>query len=177
MKECEVHLGKVEFDQIIKEFYGDIFSLCSETDSESSSSGFMDIVMEMIGSFIDQEILSYDHNTIDDSDISKLWSNKKISSIKNEEDVVLEPCVDGERVCITWPKGVSVEYFYFYSGVIEDFKIRIPFIDFESNLFKTLNNTPSQLRPNGLGFIKAFEIVCEAMNITPTWVCSFLSLS
>lgn len=125
-------------------------------------------MMEMIGSFIDQEVISYNHNTIVDSDISKLRFNKKISSTGNEEDVVLERCVDGERVCITRPRGVSGEYFYFYLGVIEDFKICIPFTYFESDLLKTLNIAPSQLRPNGRGFIKAFEIVCEAVNITPT---------
>ena len=60
------------------------------------------------------------------------------------------------------------EYFYFYSGVIEDFKIRIPFTDFESDLLKTLYVAPSQLHPNGYGFTKAFELVCETMDITPT---------
>lgn len=80
----------------------------------------------------------------------------------------------GERVCITRPKGVSDEYFYFYSGVIEDFKIYIPFTDFESDLLKTLNIAPSQLRPNGWGFIKAFEIVCDAMDITPNLGFFFL---
>lgn len=53
MKECERHLRQVEFDQIIKEVYGDIFSRCSETDLKSSSSSFVDIVMEMDVSFID----------------------------------------------------------------------------------------------------------------------------
>lgn len=125
----------------------------------------MDIVMEMIRSFINQEVLSYDHNTIDDTDISKLQSSKHIYSTGNEEDVVLEPYVDGERVCITRPKGVAGKYFYFYSRVIEDFNICIPFTNFESNLLKTLNVTPSQLHPNGWGFIKAFEIVYKAMNI------------
>ena len=86
---------------------------------------------------------------------------------------MLEPCVVGERVRITRPKGVSDEYFYFYSGVIEDFKIRIPFTDFESDLLKTLNITPSQLRLNGKGFTKSFELVCEAVNIIPTLVLFF----
>lgn len=72
--------GKVKFDQIIKEDCCDIFSPCSEIDSESSSSGSMGILMEMTGSFIDKEVLSYDHNTLDDNYISKLWSNIEISS-------------------------------------------------------------------------------------------------
>lgn len=104
MKECEGRLGQVESDQIIKEVYGDIFSPCSETDLGSSSSGSVDIVMEMIESFIDQEVISYDHNTINDSEISKLRSNMQISSTENEEDVVLEPFMDRERVYMTRPR-------------------------------------------------------------------------
>lgn len=73
----------------------------------------------------------------------------------------------GERVCITRPRGVPEEYFYFYSEVIEDFKIHIPFTDFEYDLIKTLNIVLSQLHLNGRGFIKAFELVCEAVNIIP----------
>lgn len=66
----------------------------------------------------------------------------------NDKDDILEYCIKGERVCITRPRGVSDEYFNFYSRVIEDFKIRIPFSDFEYDLLKTLNITPSQIHPN-----------------------------
>ena len=82
---------------------------------------------------IAKEVLIYDHNIIDDNYISNLCSNNQVSSIGNEDDVVLEPCAVGERVCITQPKGVPDEYFYFYSGVIEEFT------DFESDLLKTQN--------------------------------------
>lgn len=111
MKECEGHLGRVEFDQIIREVYSDIFSPYSDTDLGSSSSGFVEIVMEMTESYVDQKVLSYDHSTIEASDISKLWFNVDNSSTKNEGHVVLEPCMDGERVCICGSKGVSDEYF------------------------------------------------------------------
>lgn len=99
--------------------------------------------MESTWSLIDKEVLSYDHNVIDENYISKLHSNNQVSSTGNEDDVVIEPYVVGEGVCITRPKGVPDEYFYFYSGVIVDFKIRIPFTDFESDLLKTLNVAPS----------------------------------
>lgn len=90
---------------------------------------------------------------------------------------MLEPGVVGERVCITQPKGVSDEYFYFYSGVTKDLKIRIPFNAFESDLLQTLNIGPSKLRPNGWGLIKAFELICEMVSITPTLGLFFLSLN
>lgn len=73
---------------------------------------------------IDKEVLSYDYIVIDDNYILKLCSDNQVTSIENEDEVVLKPCVVGETVCITRPKGVPDEYFYFYSGIIEDFKIR-----------------------------------------------------
>lgn len=108
MKECEDHLKKVQFDQIIKKVYGDISSPYSKTDSESSSSGSVDILMEMTRPFIYKEFLSYNHIMLKDNYISKLRYNNMISSIGNEEDVVFEPCVIGERVCITRPMGYQM---------------------------------------------------------------------
>lgn len=154
MKECEGHMKQEEIDQIIKEVYGEISSHHCKTDSESSSLGFVDTSIEMTGSLIGKEVLSYDHNVIDESYISKLHSNNHIFSTGNEEDAVLEPYVVGERVCITRPKGVSDGYFYFYSGKIEDFKICIPFIAFEYDLIQTQNIDPSQLRQNGWVLLK-----------------------
>lgn len=51
---------------------------------------------------------------------------------------------------------------------MEDFNIHIPFTVFESDILKTLNTTPSQLRPNSWRFIKDFKIFCEAIDIEPT---------
>lgn len=126
------------------------------------------IVTEMTGSFIDQEVLSYDHLIIDVKYIFKIWSNRQISSTSKEEDVVLEPCILDERVCITWPTELLGDCCYFYFGVIEDFNICIPFTDFESDLLKILNTASSLLHLNGWGFIKAFEVVYEVVDIIPT---------
>lgn len=96
MKECEGHLGQVEFNQIIMEVYGDVLSPLSDTNFEFLSSGSMEALMEMSGSYIDYKVLSYNHNTMDTSDISKLYSNIILSSSGNGEDVILEPCIGGE---------------------------------------------------------------------------------
>lgn len=112
--------------------------------------------------------MSYNHNIIDESYISKLRSTTLVSTTENEEDIILEPCVKSEMVCTIRPKEVSYEYFHFYSGVIEDFKVRFPFTDFEFVLLKTLDIAPWQLCSNGWGFIKAFEIVCNTIDILTT---------
>lgn len=76
--------------------------------------------MEIMESF-DQEVTSYNHNSIDEVKITKLQSLKNISSIGNGDDVILEPCIPGECVCIAYPRGAKNEYFHFYAGVLEDF--------------------------------------------------------
>lgn len=168
MQECEGYLNRANFDRIIREVYHKIPSPTINVDLEYSSSGFPNIHMDATWSLVDKKVLSYNHNIIDESYISKLHSNTSVSFTGNEEDVILEPCVTGEKVCTICPKEVSNKYFYFYSGVIEDFKVHFPFTNFESNLLKTLNIDPSQLRPNGWGFIKSFEIICDSINIVPT---------
>lgn len=48
MRECEGYLSPTDFDRIIREVYGEIHSPISNTDSESSSSGFLGILMETL---------------------------------------------------------------------------------------------------------------------------------
>lgn len=168
-RKCEGYFNRANFERIIKEVYGEIPSPTSNADLESSSSGFfLDIQMEATRSLIDKEVLSYNYSIIVESYISKFRPTTLVSSTRNEDDVILEPCVAGERVYIILPKEVSDEYFYFYSRVIEDFKVRFPFTDFESDLLKTLNIAPSQLLLNEWRFIKAFEIVYDVIAIVPT---------
>src|ERR1051325_4488975 len=86
----------------------------------------------------------------------------------NEDDVILETCETGETVCMSRPKGVNPEWFYFYVGVVEELNIQFPFTDIETDILQTINVAPSQLRPNSWGFIRAFELICRALMITPT---------
>ena len=97
-------------------------------------------------------------------------------STGNEDDVVLEACIPGERVCMSQPKGEQDKWFYFYAKVLEDMFIRIPFTDFKVDVLKMVNVASSQLRPNSWGFIKAFEMICEVLDVTPTIGLFFLTL-
>lgn len=46
MRECEGYLSRVNLDRIIREVYGEIHSPISNTNSKSSSSGFLDTRIE-----------------------------------------------------------------------------------------------------------------------------------
>lgn len=122
----------------------------------------------MEGSFIDVEVLHYKKSSITHSDIEKLRGKHHISPTRNEEDVILGTCGEGEAVCLYRLQGGEGEFFYFYIGLLEDFKIQFPFSDFVSELLTTLNIVPTQVHLNGWGFVQAFELICESLNIDPT---------
>ena len=83
--------------------YSEVFT--SESDSDLNSSGSMEVLMEASGSF-SKEVMGYDQISIDEVEIAELLSLRKVSSNGNEDDVVLEACVPGDRVCMSRPKGV-----------------------------------------------------------------------
>lgn len=64
MKECKDNLGQEELDRVMKEFYGDIYAYFSDSYSEFSSSSSVEVLMEITDSF-DEEVMSNDHNSID----------------------------------------------------------------------------------------------------------------
>ena len=48
-----------------------------------------------------------------------------------------------------------------YDIVFREMRLRLPFSDFEVAVFRYLYVAPSQLHPNGIVFMRAFEIVCD----------------
>ncbi|MCI31494.1 hypothetical protein A2U01_0052706, partial [Trifolium medium] len=55
-----------------------------------------------------------------------------------------------------------------YEIAFKEMGYRLPFSKFEMSVFHHLDLAPSQLYPNSLAFILAFEIVAEYLEITPT---------
>src|ERR1051325_6025452 len=141
--------------------------LTSDSDSDPNSPGSVELIMES-NKLLKREALGFNQSLIKDMEISTLRSLWNISSTGNEDDVILEPCETGENVCMSRPKGVNTEWFYFYVGVVEKLSIQFPFSDFEIDILRTMNVAPSQLRPNSWGFIRAFEIICQALLVAPT---------
>ncbi|GAU10513.1 hypothetical protein TSUD_419410, partial [Trifolium subterraneum] len=72
--------------------------------------------------------------------------------------------VEGKRVCSPF----SDSGFTMYEFAFKELGFRMPFSDLAIGIFDRLNLAPSQLHPNSLAFIRAFEILCEHLEVEPT---------
>jgi hypothetical protein len=55
-----------------------------------------------------------------------------------------------------------------YEFVFKELRLRLPFSPLEVEIFDYLRLAPSQLHPNSMAFVLAFERLCEYKNVTPT---------
>ncbi|GAU33261.1 hypothetical protein TSUD_333840 [Trifolium subterraneum] len=68
------------------------------------------------------------------------------------------------RICSKYQWGS----FPMYQIAFEHMGYRLPFSDFEVAVFRYLHLTPSQLHPNSLAFIRAFEMTAAYLGFMPT---------
>ena len=72
----------------------------------------------------------------------------------------------------------DVNQFPMYEILFRDLGLRLPFTDLQAAVFEHLHLAPSQLHPNSIAFLWAFEIVCEYLKIEDTTPCfSITSIS
>ncbi|GAU47360.1 hypothetical protein TSUD_403630 [Trifolium subterraneum] len=69
-----------------------------------------------------------------------------------------------QRICTAFRNGGIP----MYQIVFEHMGLRLPFSDLEVAIFNHLEVCPSQLHPNSLAFIRAFEIVAAYLELAPT---------
>ncbi|GAU45601.1 hypothetical protein TSUD_285700 [Trifolium subterraneum] len=69
-----------------------------------------------------------------------------------------------QRICTTFKNGG----FPMYQIAFEHMGLRLPFTNLEMAIFNHLEVCPSQLHPNSLAFIRAFEIVAAYLQLAPT---------
>ncbi|GAU36140.1 hypothetical protein TSUD_316690 [Trifolium subterraneum] len=69
-----------------------------------------------------------------------------------------------QRICTAFRNGGIP----MYQIVFEHMGLRLPFSDLEVAIFNHLEVCPSQLHPNFLAFIRAFEIVAAYLELAPT---------
>ncbi|MCI22712.1 hypothetical protein A2U01_0043888, partial [Trifolium medium] len=55
-----------------------------------------------------------------------------------------------------------------YEFAFKDLKLRLPFSELGVGVFGWLDLAPSQLHPNSLAFIRAYDLLCEYLEVRPT---------
>ncbi|MCI33914.1 hypothetical protein A2U01_0055132, partial [Trifolium medium] len=68
------------------------------------------------------------------------------------------------RICTAWGWG-SIPM---YQMAFQQLGYRMPFTDLETAVFGYLRVSPSQLHPNSLAFLRAFEVTAGYLEIVPT---------
>jgi hypothetical protein len=69
-----------------------------------------------------------------------------------------------QKICSTFHR----EGFGMYEFVFKEFGLRLPFSPLATEIFAFLRLAPSQLHPNAMAFVLAFEHFCEYKNVVPT---------
>jgi hypothetical protein len=72
-----------------------------------------------------------------------------------------------ERICTLALEGEG-SYIMMLESLWHQLKIRFPFSNLQIEVLHNLHLAPTQLHPNGWGFLQAFELFCWANN----WKCS-----
>jgi len=83
------------------------------------------------------------------------------SYVARSEDweVVLPSTSD--RVCSEYEN----HFFPMYEVVFKAMGFRLPFSDFQREVFCWTKLSPSQIHPNSYAFMRSFELVCEYLNV------------
>ncbi|KAI5396152.1 hypothetical protein KIW84_062376 [Lathyrus oleraceus] len=82
-----------------------------------------------------------------------------LSDSGDEDDVILEICVEEEQIKIVVLPNSPNPFFYLEISVVQDLGVLIPFTMFKAEVLATANVAPSQILSNGWDFIRAFKIM------------------
>ena len=78
------------------------------------------------------------------------------------------PCVAGEPVCADERANNGEPFFFLYATIFKRIKLRLPLPGFEWALLTEINVAPAQLHPNSWAFVRAFGILCNHFEHTPS---------
>ncbi|GAU27966.1 hypothetical protein TSUD_146840 [Trifolium subterraneum] len=90
----------------------------------------------------------------------------KVSCEGDKDHIILDPVAEGEFV--TTVNEREPHYFYMYTHVLQTLNFWLPFSNFECQMLRVMNVAPCQLHPNSWAFLKAFQVVCDYLEIVPT---------
>ncbi|MCI18164.1 hypothetical protein A2U01_0039316, partial [Trifolium medium] len=86
------------------------------------------------------------------------------TNISTSEDWEIRIPESSRRICTAWGWGTIP----MYEIAFQQLGYRMPFTDLETEVFGHLRVSPSQLHPNSLAFLRAFEVTAGYLKIAPT---------
>ncbi|MED6211153.1 hypothetical protein PIB30_070893 [Stylosanthes scabra] len=115
--------------------------------------------------WVNHVVWSIPSKFVDSEGVRRLGSPS--SWVRSGKEVKIEflPCTTSERVCHEGPSG---RWFFMYTCLLEEIGVRFPFTDFECSVLRQVNCAPSQIHPNGWGFVRAFEVLMEYLEEKPS---------
>jgi len=116
------------------------------------------------------------------AETSTLTSSKDVRKHREEETnpegsvfwresdayVSVRPCAKGEPVCADHRASVGEPFFFLYATIFKRIKLRLSLMGFEQALLTEINVAPAQLHPNSWAFVRAFVILCNHLEHTPS---------
>ncbi|BAT87747.1 hypothetical protein VIGAN_05114400 [Vigna angularis var. angularis] len=88
--------------------------------------------------------------------------SKDIVSLKRASDI---DCVCHGK------ESYEDDFFYDYTNIFTQLHVWIPFDEFTIGVLRLLNVAPTQVHPNGRGYIQAFKLLCKWLYIDPSLEC------
>lgn len=99
--------------------------------------------------------------------IDKFHHGIRFCSIGSERDVIMGPFLKGDMVNMHTSVEAFAPYFYVHLSIIHELCVFIPFTSFEMDFLTTINFAHSHIIPNVWGILKAFQIVCCSLGMSP----------
>lgn len=94
--------------------------------------------------------------------------NALLSRSGKEKYAVAAPCHRGEIVCYRPPPNNNDRFTFVYETMLTKIRVCFPLSNFECDVLQYLNIAPTQLHPNGWGFLRAFSILMKGLDSVPS---------
>lgn len=119
--------------------------------------------------WVDEDVWQYTSDYTTPESIERLKG--KIKVVGSEEDkshLALLPCLPDDRVSSWYYDPKQPNWVFMYEHVFSVVGLTLPFSSFQIEVLRILNVAPSQLHPNGWGFVRAFEILMGHLGVVPS---------
>ncbi|CAI8612141.1 unnamed protein product [Vicia faba] len=101
--------------------------------------------------------------------INKFRHGISFSRTRRESDVLMEHYSRDEIADMYISDDLTTLYFYLYLPVIYGLGVLVPFTSFVMDILTAVNVTPSQVTPNIWVILRAFQIVCLHLGVSPSF--------